>query len=119
MALDFALRDKICQLESENRKVRNNLSKLLSELLIKNIVAITVLKVVEFADMNEDYVQFIRDILQPIFSHQDDQILQDVLGKIPKKDNFTSAIKLFITCFMSADTKKRYNSIKQFKMKNL
>ena len=72
---------------------------------------------VQFTDMNEVYVDFIRKIMEPLFSQCDDATVEAVLAKIPKKDSFASAIKLFITCFMSADSKSKMSSVKQLQFK--
>ena len=74
-------------------------------------------QVVQFSDMNEVYVDFIRKVLEPLFSQCDDSTVESVFTKIPKKDNFASAIKLFISCFMSADSKSKLNSVRQFQLK--
>lgn len=73
---------------------------------------------VQFSDMNEAYVGFIRNILQPILA-ENETIISSVLSKIPKKDNFASAIKLFISCFMDPESNIRASNIKelQFKLK--
>lgn len=76
-----------------------------------------ILKVVQFSDMNEIYVNFIRQVLEPLFTQCDDSIVESVFTKIPKKDTFASAIKLFISCFMSADSKNKMNSVRQFQLK--
>lgn len=75
------------------------------------------MQVVQFSDMNEVYVDFIRKVLEPLFSQCDDSTVESVFTKIPKKDNFASAIKLFISCFMSADSKSKLNSVRQFQLK--
>lgn len=67
--------------------------------------------------MNEIYVDFIRQVLEPLFTQCDDSIVESVFTKIPKKDTFASAIKLFISCFMSADSKNKMNSVRQFQLK--
>lgn len=113
LALDFAIRDKITDLLSLPANNRTKLEQLMCHLLVANCLSITCLKVIQFSDMNEMYVQFIRNILQFVFDQSDDSIVTMVLGKIPKKDNFASAIKLFIACFMDAQAKDRASSIKR------
>lgn len=68
---------------------------------------------IQFSDMNEVYVDFIRQILEPLFSQCDDATVENVLAKIPKKDSFASAFKLFISCFI----KSKMTSVKQLQFK--
>ncbi|OTF81467.1 nucleolar MIF4G domain-containing protein 1-like protein, partial [Euroglyphus maynei] len=110
LALDFAIRDKITDLQSLTANNRSRLEEIMCRLLVHNCLCITCLKVIQFSDMNEIYVQFIRNILQYIFDQSNDSIIQMVLEKIPRKDNFASAIKLFIACFMDTNTKNRVAS---------
>ncbi|KAI2810388.1 Nucleolar MIF4G domain-containing protein 1 [Blomia tropicalis] len=117
LALDFAIRDKISQAETLSNLCRNNLSKLIFNLLKGSALSITCLKVVQFSDMNEIYVDLIRKIMEPLFSECDDATIESILSKIPKKDSFASAIKLFISCFMSSDSKNRLSSVKQLQFK--
>uniref|UniRef100_A0A6P6Y4S7 Nucleolar MIF4G domain-containing protein 1-like n=1 Tax=Dermatophagoides pteronyssinus TaxID=6956 RepID=A0A6P6Y4S7_DERPT len=113
LALDFAIRDKITDLQSLSTNNRLRLQQLMCHLLINNCLSITCLKVIEFSDMNEMYVEFIRNIFQFIFNQSNDSIVKMILEKIPKKDNFASAIKLFIACFMDDKSKNRASSIQQ------
>ena len=72
------------------------------------------LQVVEFSEMNQVYVEFIKQILCSILN-QNDQIIQTILSKIPKKDAFASAIRLFITCFIDDNIKYKANQLKNLK----
>lgn len=112
VALNFAVRDKIGLLEEMSPKARTNLALIMFHLMRRNILPITCLKVIEFSDMNETCVAFIRAILELVFKEEADTI-EAILSKIDKKDNFSKAIKLFINCFMDGDSRKCSNSIQQ------
>lgn len=114
--MDFAFRDKITELESLNEKNRFIMENLIFNLLKVNCLNITCLKVIQFSDMNAIYVNFIRNILQKIFN-ENETIISAILSKIPKKDNFANAIKLFISCFMDENVKNQASNIKQLRLK--
>ncbi|CAG2115532.1 unnamed protein product [Medioppia subpectinata] len=104
IALNFSIRDKISELESLEANQQLVLSQLVLDLLKLNALPITCLKVVHFTDMNETFVRFIRRILKPILD--DESLIQQILSKIPNKDSFATAIRLFIECFI--DPKHRH-----------
>lgn len=110
--LNFALRDKITDLMSFDKKQRTNLSKFIFELIKESVVPITVLKVIEFNDINEDHLDFLKNILTSIMK-VDNQLMKDILIKIPPKDTFATAIRLFISCFLDADCKEKFKKFKE------
>lgn len=114
--MDFAIRDKITELKSLTEKNRSIMENLIFNLLKVNCLNITCLKVIQFSDMNEIYVNFMRNILQKIFNEQE-SIISEILSKIPKKDNFAGAIKLFISCFMDKNVNNQASNMKQLRLK--
>lgn len=99
LATQFALRDKITELETLSAKSRANLPQLVFSLIKENVTSINVLKVIEFTDLSSDYVTFLKKIFDGVFA-EDDAKIKEILEKIPKKDTFASAIKLFISLYM-------------------
>lgn len=55
--------------------------------------------------MNQVYVQFIETILTPIL--EDEELIEQILSKIPNKDSFATAIRLFINCFIDPKHKNK------------
>ncbi len=72
---------------------------------------------VHFTDMNETYVQFIKRIITPILN-EEQLLIQQILSKIPNKDSFATAIRLFISCFIDPKFKNKINHIKQLQFKH-
>jgi hypothetical protein len=67
--------------------------------------------------MNETYVQFIKRIITPILN-QEEELIQQILSKIPNKDSFATAIRLFISCFIDSKFRNKINHIKQLQFKH-
>lgn len=106
IAIQFAVRDKIADLESLSERLRSSLDELVFQLMRENVISITALKVIEFGDINETCVTFLRNVIGKILN-EDETKMQEILSKIPKKDAFASAIRLFINCFMDDNMSER------------
>ncbi|XP_054166291.1 nucleolar MIF4G domain-containing protein 1-like [Oppia nitens] len=114
LALDFAIRDKISELQSLQTNQQFVLSQLVLDLLKLNALSITCLKVVHFTDMNETLVLFMKNILLPIL--ESEELIQQILSKIANKDSFATAIRLFIDCFIDQKYRTKLD-LKRFQIK--
>ncbi|RWS25029.1 nucleolar MIF4G domain-containing protein 1-like protein [Leptotrombidium deliense] len=104
VAIFYALKDKISEMASLSQLQRDNLWKMTFELMKLNVTTINVLKVIEFSEMNETYSEFLKNILSSILN-EDTESMQQIFSKIPKKDTFAAAIRLFICCFIDSTFK--------------
>lgn len=102
LAVMCALRDRLNDLERLSLVERKNLAKLIAELIKRNAIPITVLKAVQFSDLDQIYMQLLKDVLGPVLALDENQLIK-ILSKIKPKDPFAKALKLFITCFVNSD----------------
>ncbi|KPM05941.1 nucleolar MIF4G domain-containing protein 1-like protein [Sarcoptes scabiei] len=116
VALNFAIRDKLKDLNRLSSNNRSILQSLMVTLMKQKCLPITCLKVIEFIEMDEIGMDFIRNILHSIFQ-EDNETIEAILSRIPKKDEFATAMKLFIHCFMESKFQERISNLKQIQMK--
>jgi len=108
LSLNFAIRDKIVNLKSIKPNERANLSTLIHHLLQLDVIPITVLKVIEFSDLDGVYVQFLRQTVQAVLN-EEEKVITKILSKIKAKDSFATALRLFIACFLDSDYKQKFS----------
>ncbi|KAI1292900.1 Nucleolar MIF4G domain-containing protein 1 -like protein [Halotydeus destructor] len=99
LAIQFAVRDKIAEVATLKEKQRTSLESLVYALIKENVTSVNTLKVIEFSELDEIKVEFLKSIIGKIMEEPED-VMKDIFSKVPKKDNFASALKLFISCFM-------------------
>ncbi|XP_074599666.1 nucleolar MIF4G domain-containing protein 1 homolog [Brevipalpus obovatus] len=103
LAVIYNFRDRINDMERLKEIERNNLAQCMVELLKRNAIPITVLKTIQFGDLDRAHLEFLRQILNPILSLEEDQLVK-ILSKIKPKDPFAKALKLFISCFIESNS---------------
>jgi nucleolar MIF4G domain-containing protein 1 len=100
LAIFFAIRDRLSEVESMKVNKRKVFATLIFHLVKEKVISLSVLKVFDFSDMSEARMTFMKEILELIMS-EEDSIMKEIFDRIPKKDHqFASSIRLFISCFM-------------------
>lgn len=103
LAVIYNFRDRLNDLTRLKEIERDNLAKCMVELLKRNTIPITVLKTVQFSDLDQAHLEFLRKVLNPILSLEEGQLVK-ILSKIKPKDPFAKALKLFISCFIESNS---------------
>ncbi|CAH2000517.1 unnamed protein product [Acanthoscelides obtectus] len=100
--IKYAVWDKLKALQSWNQQI-SNLAKLLTHLFIEKGLVISVLKVVEFSELDKVTLRFIRQILIGILLHKVEEDCLQVFLKVSKSDKlkiFRDSLRLFIHHFL-------------------
>ena len=109
LAIFFASRDRLKELDSMKESKRKVFATLLFHLLKEKVINLSVLNVIDFSNLSEISTEFMKEILGLILSEE--EVMKEIFDRIPKKDHqFASSIRLFISCFMddsAAESKSR------------
>lgn len=103
IAIQFAVWDKIRELSVMTSAQLSNLAHLLAHLFTQQALAISVLKVIEFSEMDKTCVRFLRQILLKLLLHDSERDIEAVFIKAAKSPNlhlFREGIRLFMQHFM-------------------
>ena len=110
LAVFFATRDRLKELDSMKETKRLVFASLVFLLVKLEVITLSVLKVIDFSDLSEASMQFLKTVLQEVMSLEE-TVMKDMFDRIPKKDHlFTASLRLFISCFMddsAAESKTR------------
>ncbi|XP_047992741.1 nucleolar MIF4G domain-containing protein 1 homolog [Leguminivora glycinivorella] len=110
LSIQFAVWDKIKDLESFSKQATTNLAQFLIHLIMEKGLALSVLKVIEFSDLNKSSVRFLRQILLAIIMNADLQASLQVfhrIAKSPKLHMFRESLRLFIQHFLLKNAGKK------------
>lgn len=99
MAAKFAIQDKIRSLSSMSSKRVEIFKVLTFELIKSDAIPITVLKSVEWANMNESTRDYLTFLLKSISQLPEGERLQ-IMIKSDKRSSFASAMRTFTKCFL-------------------
>ncbi|KPP73963.1 nucleolar MIF4G domain-containing protein 1-like [Scleropages formosus] len=103
MTLQFSLWDKLKELQSLSSGSFGNLVQLLVRLLQKKTLSPSILKVIEFGELDKVKVRFLRQVLSKLLTETEHEELADIFGRIsgiPKLAMLREALKLFIGHFL-------------------
>ena len=99
MAAKFAIQDKIRVLSSMPSNRVSILAKLSFELIQSDAIPITVLKSVDWANLNDSTKEYLVFLLQSISSLPEEE-RQKIMVKSDKKSSFAGAMRTFTNCFL-------------------
>ncbi|XP_061718657.1 nucleolar MIF4G domain-containing protein 1 homolog [Cydia pomonella] len=122
LSIQFAVWDKIKDLESLSKQATTNLAQFLIHLIMEKGLALSVLKVIEFSDLNKSSVRFLRQILLAIIMNADVQASLQVfhrIAKTPKLHMFRESLRLFIQHFLLKNAGKKSTVLNEEEMKIL
>lgn len=103
LTIQYTLWDKLKTLETYNNKQLFNLAQFLIHLLIEKCLALSVLKVIHFTELERHTMKFLRQIMLGILLHENEQACIQVFERIsvpPQLQTFRESLRLFINCFL-------------------
>ncbi|XP_031471818.1 nucleolar MIF4G domain-containing protein 1 [Phasianus colchicus] len=103
VTFQFSIWDKIRDLGNLSASAISNLVSLLVHLLRTKSLPLSVLKVIEFGDLDKPKVRFLRQVLSMLLVKTDGDDINDIFGRIsdnPKLGMLREGLKLFLTHFL-------------------
>ncbi|XP_074013552.1 nucleolar MIF4G domain-containing protein 1 [Numenius arquata] len=103
VTFQFSLWDKIKDLENLSAAAVSNLVSLLAHLLRTKSLPLSVLKVIEFSELDKPKVRFLRQVLSMLLIKTDPEELSDIFVRISDNPNLgmlRESLKLFLTHFL-------------------
>uniref|UniRef100_H3D5G7 Nucleolar MIF4G domain-containing protein 1 n=1 Tax=Tetraodon nigroviridis TaxID=99883 RepID=H3D5G7_TETNG len=110
MTFQFSLWDKFKELANLPSSTFNNLSQLLTCFLQKKCLSISILKVIEFGELDKPTVRFLRQVLTKLLKDCDPEDISSIFGRIsgiPKLGLLREGLKLFISHFLLKSARAR------------
>ncbi|XP_064301094.1 nucleolar MIF4G domain-containing protein 1 [Phalacrocorax carbo] len=103
MTFQFSIWDKIRDLENLSATAISNLVSLLAHLLRTKSLPLSVLKVIEFSELDKPKVRFLRQVLSTLLIKADAEEISDIFVRVsdnPKLGLLREGLKLFLTHFV-------------------
>ncbi|XP_012152210.1 nucleolar MIF4G domain-containing protein 1 [Megachile rotundata] len=107
LTIQYTLWDKLKTLETYESNQLNNLAQFLTYLFIENCLAISVLKVIQFTELDKHTMKFLKQIISEILLHENEEACLRVFERIsvsPQLQTFKESLRLFINCFLTKNT---------------
>uniref|UniRef100_A0A673ARV3 Nucleolar MIF4G domain-containing protein 1 n=1 Tax=Sphaeramia orbicularis TaxID=375764 RepID=A0A673ARV3_9TELE len=103
MTFQFSLWDKFKELSNLPTTTFNNLVHLVTAFLQKKCLSLSILKVIEFGELDKPKVRFLRQVLNKLLKETEPEDLASIFGRIsgiPKLGMLREGLKLFISHFL-------------------
>ncbi|XP_054373211.1 nucleolar MIF4G domain-containing protein 1 isoform X2 [Molothrus ater] len=103
VTFQFSIWDKIRDLENLSAAAISNLVSLLAHLIRTKSLPLSVLKVIEFSELDKPKVRFLRQVLSTLLTKADEEEITDIFMRIsdnPKLQMLREGLKLFLTHFL-------------------
>ncbi|KAM6978089.1 nucleolar MIF4G domain-containing protein 1-like [Aplochiton taeniatus] len=103
MTFQFSLWDKLKELSSLPSSSFNNLVNLVTRFLHKKCLSLSLLKTIEFGELDKPKVRFLRQVLTKLLKETEPKDLENIFGRIsgiPKLGMLREGLKLFISHFL-------------------
>ncbi|XP_037985452.1 nucleolar MIF4G domain-containing protein 1 [Motacilla alba alba] len=103
VTFQFSIWDKIRDLENLSAAAISNLVSLLAHLIRTKSLPLSVLKVIEFSELDKPKVRFLRQVLSTLLTKADEEEITDIFMRIsdnPKLGVLREGLKLFLTHFL-------------------
>ncbi|KAK4826377.1 hypothetical protein QYF61_008048 [Mycteria americana] len=103
VTFQFSIWDKIRDLENLSAAAISNLVSLLAHLVRTKSLPLSVLKVIEFSELDKPKVRFLRQVLSTLLTKTDAEELSDIFVRIsdnPKLGMLREGLKLFLNHFL-------------------
>lgn len=103
ICLQFSLWDRFKELSGFKKQQLSNLAHFLLHLFISGTMSLSVLKVIQFSEMNKTLVRFFRQILLGILLHQSEDTCKAVFLRIAPAKNLNllrESLRLFMRHFL-------------------
>ncbi|KAG5679312.1 hypothetical protein PVAND_008887 [Polypedilum vanderplanki] len=108
LSIQFAVWDKIKEIESLTSKQINNLSRFLIHLIENDSLPLSVLKIVEFAEIEKTTLRFVRQVMLGLLLTKEENfhnIFQRIAPSM-KLNSFKDQLRLFLKVFLLKDDAK-------------
>ncbi|XP_059054861.1 nucleolar MIF4G domain-containing protein 1 homolog [Achroia grisella] len=122
LSIQYSVWDKIKELDSLLKQSSVSLAQFLIHLIMEKGLPLSVLKIIEFSDLNKASVRFMRQILLAIIMNENLQSSLEVFHRIskpPKLHMFRESIRLFIQHFLIKNINKKSNILNAEEMATL
>ncbi|XP_004081162.1 nucleolar MIF4G domain-containing protein 1 [Oryzias latipes] len=103
MTFQFSLWDKFRELPNLSSSTFNNLVQLVTHFLQRKCLSLSILKVIEFGELDKPTVRFLRQVLTKLLKDTDPEDLAAIFGRIsgiPQLAMLREGLKLFISHFL-------------------
>lgn len=103
MTFQFSLWDKFRELSNLSSSTFNNLIQLVTRFLQKKCLSLSILKVIEFGELDKPTLRFLRQLLTKLLKETEPEELASIFGRIsgiPKLGMLREGLKLFISHFL-------------------
>lgn len=103
MTFQFSLWDKFRELPNLSSSTFNNLVQLVTCFLQRKCLSLSILKVIEFGELDKPTVRFLRQLLTKLLKETEPEELASIFGRIsgiPKLGMLREGLKLFIDHFL-------------------
>ncbi|XP_049654747.1 nucleolar MIF4G domain-containing protein 1 isoform X2 [Accipiter gentilis] len=113
VTFQFSIWDKIRDLENLSATAISNLVSLLAHLLRTKSLPLSVLKVIEFSELDKTKVRFLRQVLSMLLIKTDAEELSDIFVRLsdnPKLGMLREGLKLFLTHFLLKNVQAQKNT---------
>ena len=103
LTIQYTLWDKLKTLETYESKQLNNLAHFLTYLFIENCLALSILKVIQFTELDKHTMKFLKQIILKILLHENEKACLRVFERISvstQLQTFIESLRLFINCFI-------------------
>ncbi|XP_071416620.1 nucleolar MIF4G domain-containing protein 1 isoform X1 [Pithys albifrons albifrons] len=103
VTFQFSIWDKVRDLENLSAAALSNLISLLAHLIRTKSLPLSVLKVIEFSELDKPKVRFLRQVLSTLLMKADAEELSDIFVRVsdnPKLGMLREGLKLFLTHFL-------------------
>ena len=103
LTIQYSLWDKLKTLESYGTKQLKNLARFLTHLFIEKSLALSILKVIQFTELDKHTMKLLSQIILGILLHKNEQACLQVFERIsisPQLQAFREGLRLFINHFL-------------------
>ncbi|EFN89915.1 nucleolar MIF4G domain-containing protein 1 homolog [Harpegnathos saltator] len=103
LTIQYALWDKLKTLNDLNTKQLTNLAKFLTHLFLEKGLPLSVLKIIQFTELDKLTMRLVRQIMLGILLHENGEACLEVFQRIslsPKLQTFRESLRLFISHFL-------------------
>ncbi|XP_050347733.1 nucleolar MIF4G domain-containing protein 1 homolog isoform X2 [Nymphalis io] len=122
LSIQYTVWDKIKDFESLSKQAMTNLGQFIIHLIMEKGLPLSVLKIIQFSDLNKKSVRFMRQILLAIIMNADLQASLEVFHRIskpPKLHMFRESLRLFIQHFLIKNAGKKTTILSEEEMATL
>uniref|UniRef100_A0A146LKF4 Nucleolar MIF4G domain-containing protein 1 n=1 Tax=Lygus hesperus TaxID=30085 RepID=A0A146LKF4_LYGHE len=108
MTIQYAVWDRFKELKTHSNHQLTNLAKFLAHLFIQNSLPLSILKVLEFTEMDKPCVRLLRQVLLSLLLHEDKEAMVAVFSRVAKPSKllvFRESVRLFMHHFLLKNIK--------------